>query len=193
MKNFRPILAICTIIIIFCSFTATEWVDLKSPDGKFAMKFPRKPTPQSQVVKDGPHITLHMYVYDASKYKDDNLGYVMMYCDYPKDMVSSDFRDEIVDTILNGSISGMAENMQGKIISTEKAGYKDYPGKKVKLSVQDGKGFAYVKIYLIGSRMYMFEVMCEPKTDHNASIDKFFDSFTLIDSKPGAPKSAAKH
>jgi hypothetical protein len=193
MKNTRLILAVC-IVIVLCSFAAPDWVDLKSAAGRFSMKFPRQPTPQTQDVNTGNlHLKLHMHVYDASKYKDDNLAYVVMYCDYPSDMVNSDFRDEIVDTIIYGGINSMAESMEGKIISIEKSNYKDFPGKRARVDVKKGEGYAYVKIYLVHSRMYLMEVVCDTKNDHNASIEKFFDSFVLQESKPAEKKPATKH
>lgn len=192
MKNTRLILAVC-LVITLCSFLAPDWVDLNSSAGRFSMKFPRQPAPQTQDINTGSmHLKLHMFVYDASKYKDDNLAYVAMYCDYPSDMVNSEFRDEIVDTILNGGISSMAESMDGKIVSIEKSNYKDFPGKKARVDLKKGEGYAYVKIYLVHSRMYLMEVVGEPKNDHNASIDKFFDSFMLVDSKPADKKPADK-
>lgn len=193
MKNIKPLLAIC-IVILFCSFAVADWVNLQSKEGRFTMKFPRQPTLQTQNLDNEAFpIKMYMFVYDATKYKDDNIVYLAMYCDYPDTLVNSDFRDEIVDTILNGSINGMANTMDGKITSAEKINYKGFPGKKIKLSLKDGQGYAYVKIYLVHNRMYMMEVACEPNNDHNASINKFFDSFALLESKPTPKKPAGKH
>ena len=189
MKYIKVILPVC-LVIFLSSFAATEWVNFQSKEGRFSLKFPRQPVTESQTAdRSGVHINMHMFIYDASKFKDDNAVYLAMYCDYPDTLVNSDFKDEIVDTIMKGSLQGMAESMDGKILSMVKSNYHDFPGRLVKMNLKSGEGYAYVKMYLVHNRMYMLEVLCDPKNDHNASIDKYFDSFALIESKsPPAKK-----
>lgn len=187
--NYKSRFLAVLAIVILCSFAPAEWVKFQSTAGKFTLMFPKQPTPSTEKVSSGPlPITIHMFMYDASKYKDDNQVYLAMYCDYPDTLVNSDFKDELVDTILNGSINGMATNMSAEVLSNEKTSYKEFPGKNVKMNVQSGAGYAYVKVFLVHNRMYMLEVLCESSADHNASIDKFFNSFVITDTK--AAKSA---
>lgn len=187
MKNAKVLLALF-VIVLCCSFAAGDWIDFQSAAGRFKMKFPKQPAPSTQKTQTGGvPIVIHMFVYDATKYKDDNEIYLAMYCDYPKDLVNSEFRDEIVDTILKASINGMAENMKGEVRSMENTTYKDYPGKKVKLFMKEENGYAYVRMYLVHNRMYMMEVLCDPKNDNNASIDKFFSSFSCTEPEPSKP------
>jgi len=193
MRKLTGLLAI-SVVVLLSSFAATDWVNFQSKEGKFTIKFPRQPVAASQKVDNEVfRIKLYTFVYDATKYKDDNEVYLTMYCDYPDTLVNSDFREEIVDTILKGSIDGMAGNMNGTIMSIDNINYKDFPGKKVKMDLKGGQGFAYVRIYLVHNRMYMLEVLCDPKKDHNASIDKFFDSFVITDTKASVKKPVSKH
>ena len=177
---FIPLLA-----LLLVSFAPADWVDFSSKEGRFKIKFPRQPAPSTQNVGDAKvPIKMHVFLYDASKYKDENLAYYVMYCDYPKDLVNSDFREEIIDTIFKSSIEGAAKNMNGTVVSiTNNDHYKDYPGRDSKYTCMDGQGVCYMKIFLVHNRMYILMSICDPKNDNNPSMAKFFSSFTLLDSK----------
>jgi hypothetical protein len=177
MKNIKALVALL-IVVIFCSFAA-DWVDFTSKEGRFKIKFPRQPVPSTQTVNSKPPLKMHLFLYDAAKYKDENLTYYVMYCDYSSSEVNSDFREELVDTILKGALNGGAESMGGKLISLTKNDYQEFPGRSAKYSVLDGQGYCYMNVYLVHSRMYLLLAMCDPKNDNNASLTKFFNSFTV--------------
>lgn len=181
MKNIH-LLFVPLLAVLLCSFAPSDWVDFTSKEGRFKIKFPKQPAPSTQNVGDSKMpIKMHVFLYDASKYKDENLAYYVMYCDYPKDMVNSDFRDEIIDTIFKSSIEAAAANMNGTVVSINKNDYKEFPGRNSKFNFMDGQGVCYMKIFLIHSRMYILMAICEPKNDNNQSMDKFFNSFALLE------------
>ena len=49
-----------------------------------------------------------------------------------------------------------------------------------------------MKMFLIKSRLYILKVECEPGNDTNLSIDKFFDSFELIENDGKQDKQPKK-
>ena len=113
MKNRKLLLALL-VIVLFSSFAVGDWVDVHSKEGRFTMKFPRQPLESIQDMDEATvPLKLHMFVYDASKYKDDNMAYYVMYSDFPDTLVNSDFRDELLDTFFKHSIDGAARNIKG--------------------------------------------------------------------------------
>ncbi len=170
--------------LLFCSFIPADWVAFQNTEGKFKMLFPRQPVKSVQDLSEsGFDLKMNIFLYDASKYKDDNEAYLIMFCDYPDTLISSEFKDEILDSFFSKGIEGAAKNMQGTVTSMQKITYKEFPGRKVKISFMEGKGIGYMIMYLVNSRAYILEVVCEPLKDKNASIDKFLNSFALVDNK----------
>ena len=183
MKSRKPLLALL-IIILLSSFAPGDWVDVQNKEGQFKMKFPRQPTESTQDIEEASlPLKMHIFLYDASKYKDENMAYYIMYSDYPDTLVNSDFKDELLDTFFKNSIDGGAKNMNGTVVSVTKVNYKDFPGRLAKMSFMDGQGLCYMKIFLVHSRIYILMTLCEPLKDKNPSMDKFFNSFVLLDDK----------
>ena len=174
------ILSALFIILLLSSF-AVDWMVLEKKDKGFKISFPRKPEESEQLLTSaiGP-ITMHMWLCDQSKYKDDNGVYGLIYCDYPDCLVSSDFKDELVDSLFSSTINGSVSSMQGELLSTTVTPYKTYPGRRIKVKFADGQGIMNMKLYLIKSRMYIMEAGCEKDKDNNPAIDKFFNSFSTI-------------
>ncbi len=173
-------LSLIALVVLLCSFAPADWIPVESHAGKFKALFPRKPEESSEPIKkSGFDLTMNMFTYDVGKYKDDNVLYMVMYSDYPDTLVDSDFKDEIVDTLFSNSIAGMSNKLGGKIKYNERIKLNDFPGRKVKSTVKTDQGLAYIRLYLVHSRMYILMVMCEPANEDNAAIDKFFNSFEL--------------
>ena len=162
----------------------TKWVDVQSKEGGYKIMFPGAP---KNIDKDintevGP-CKMHMYMYEGGDHAVDNEIYGIGYTVYPNKTVSSDLNETIIDSLLKLSVMGSASQIKGKIISVENITYNDYHGKRAKISFADGEGIMNEQIYLVGSKSYILEVGCEPKNDNNLLIDKFFNSFTLLDNK----------
>jgi len=178
MKQLKIIVILCLISI--ATFAAGEWITFTSAPGKFKLSFPRQPKATSErVKKSGLNIVMNMFLYEVGKFKDDNAVYMAMYCDYPDTLINSDFKEELVDTVFMGAISSMTEQLQGTVLSSEAITYKDFPGKKAKISSKEMGGVAYIKVYLVHSRLYMLLVACDAAKDNNASINRFFNSFVI--------------
>lgn len=182
MKQLKILIAIC--LVPLCVFAASEWVSFESAAGRFKTLFPRTPKNTDAPVNTADFsLIMHAFVFDASKYKDDNAMYMTAYCDYPDTLVSSDFKDELVDEVFKGAVDRMAGRLGGEMVSVDRIAYKGYPGRNVKATVKDNQGFAYVRVYLVRSRLYILMVMCETPKEDNPSINRFFNSFEITDLK----------
>jgi hypothetical protein len=179
MKNIVGALGVC-LIVVFCSF-ATEWVSVENRPGKFKALFPRTPEETEQNVETaiGP-LKMKIFMYEVGKYKDDNAAYGLTYIDYPDSLVSSDFKDEILDNFFEKGLEGFARNIKGTLISKKVISMKGYPGRQARVSFANGQGIMNLKMYLVKNRSYFLEVGYEKEKEGNPAIDKFFNSFELL-------------
>ncbi len=176
------VLAVVFFASLLCGFTPAEWVKVQGKGGKFSLIFPAKPEETEQTVETevGP-LTMKLMMYEVGKLKDDNALYGVIYADYPETVISSGFKDEMIEAFFDNSVRGAAANIRGTVISEKKISYRGYPGRSAKVSFMDGQGIMNVQVLLVKSRGYILEVGCEAKKDNNPSIDKFFKSFTLTE------------
>jgi hypothetical protein len=179
MKHFVKVFSVC-LLVVLCSFAA-EWITVENKPGKFKVLFPRTPQESEDTVKTAiGTLTMKMFMYEVDKYKDDNAMYGVIYSDYPDSLVSSDFKDEILDNFFNKAIEGAAANIKGDILSKKVISIKGYPGRQARVSFADGKGIMNLRMYLVKNRSYFLEVGYEKEKEGNPAIDKFFNSFTLM-------------
>lgn len=169
------------MLVVLCSFAPADWVTMMNSEAGFRVSFPRRPEMIERTLETnaGP-AKMIMYVHEVGKFKDDNIVYRLMYADCADSMIHSDFKDVIIDDFFKSTIKSSIENANGLKISEIKINYKEYPGRRVKMSYMEGKGMMYMQFYLVKNRLYIMQVGCEKALDNNASIDKFLKSFELM-------------
>lgn len=177
MKKIGLFALLLTAVSLF-SFVPPEWVTIQSPEGKFRMMFPRQP---QLMEEEGPgHVMESVFRYDVGKFKDDNIIYEITVADHPDSVIHSDYKDVIIDDFFNKAIKNALKKEKGVKLSEIKINYKEYPGRRLKMSFMDAKGMVYMQFYLVGSRFYTMKVSCDKEHDNNAAIEKFLGSFSLI-------------
>ena len=192
MKHIK-FLFIASILFAFSSFVVGDWIVFLSHDGKFKVSFPHEPEVLKHVVDKGIiPVKSRLVKYDVGKFKDDNQCYQLIYSDYPDSLISSDFKTKITDTFLKNMIYTTRDELKGRVISIENTNFNNYPGRHIHLIYNSGKNAINMKMFLIKSRLYILKVECTPGNDNNQSIDKFFDSFELIEADAKIDKSKKK-
>jgi len=97
--------------------------------------------------------------------------------------------DNELDAFFKNSIDGIVNNFHGKLVSESKTAIQGFPGRQVKLDIQQGKSVMNIRLYLVKNRLYMLEIVTAADKDDNSSIEKFMNSFELIDSVNVEPRS----
>jgi hypothetical protein len=159
-----------------------NWVTFNK--NEFSVLFPEQPEEGDRDIetKIGT-LKMHTVTYQTGKYKDGNEAYVMIYSDYPEEMVSSDFKDEIIDTFFNNAIRGMIKKRGYVKTDEKKITLKGYPGRSVKIEMAEEKAVMNMRIYIVNSRAYIIQTICYKQNDDNAMSTKFFNSFALAGGK----------
>lgn len=175
------------LLILFVSNIATAQNPVyKNEAGRFKINFPKTPeaTVRDQETEIGT-LKMHLFVNDMSKYKNENNAYLLTYIDYPDSLISSDFKDEIVDDFLNNSMQGAIKSSDGKMEKTSSIPFNKYPSRYAAATVKDGAAIMHIKVILVKSRMYIFEVIAETQTFNLSKCNDFINSFGLL---PAAKK-----
>jgi hypothetical protein len=172
------------VLAVVAPTLAQDWIKVSNTAGRFSLLFPRQPAETEQTIESeaGP-LVMKMTMYEVGKYKDDNAVYGIIYTDYPDSLISSEYKDEIVEEFFKGAVEGTTTNIKGTVMDVQKISYGAYPGRRVKISFMDDAAIMHMQVFLVKSRVYILQVGCETAKDGNASIDKFFKSFALLDGK----------
>jgi len=183
MKNIKLFFAV-SLLFLLCSFSSADWIVFLSHDGTFKISFPQEPEVLKHVVETGIiPVKSRLIKYDVGKFKDDNQTYQLIYSDYPDSLISSDYKTKITDTFLKNMIFTTRDELKGRVVSIDNLNYKNFPGRHIRFTYDNGRSVMNMKMYLIKSRLYMLMVQCETSNNNNLSMDKFFDSFELVENK----------
>lgn len=155
-----------------------NWVTFSK--NEFSILFPEQPEVGDKDIetKIGT-LKMHTMTYEPGKFKDDNEVYVLIYTDYPEEMVSSDFKDELIDSFFSNAIRGMIKKRGYTKREEKKISMNGYPGRSVKIDMVEEKAVMNIRIYIVKSRAYIMQTLCYKENDDNAMSTKYFNSFKL--------------
>ena len=162
---------------------ADDWVESNSEEGKYSISFPKTPTERISQVETifGP-IAMKFKGYQDNTGIDDNLMYGVSFMDYPSDKISSEKLDSLkISEFFTNSINGTMQAIQGSNLVVEIIKFKNYPGRKFRMSLKNGMVLYVSQIYLVKNRVYMLQVITKVDNSFNNSINKFLNSFELIE------------
>ena len=180
MKKIDVSIGVFISCILLMSFiNPDDWFLFEAKNCK--IYFPQKPTEQSQTIVTAiGELKLNIYMYQVPDNKeDDNLVYGLIESDYPDSLINSNKKD-ILDNFFRNSIDGAVNNVHGKLLSESKIQLDSFPGREVRIDFRDGLAVLKMRIYLVRNKMYMEQTITDTKKDFNKSIDRFMDSFKLV-------------
>ncbi|HEX5150083.1 MAG TPA: hypothetical protein VFW07_01475 [Parafilimonas sp.] len=180
MKKIKATLGMLLLTTLTMSFTDPgDWILFTTKDCKIS--FPKKPSEQSQILNTAiGQLQLNIYSYEADdNEKDDNLVYMLMETAYPDSVINSD-KKEMLENFFRKSIDGAVNNVHGKLLTESIIQYEDFPGREVRVDFRDGLAVIKMRFYLVKNKMFVIQTITDTKNDFNKSIDKFMDSFQLV-------------
>ena len=170
------------VLLTSCSQAPKGKIDFKDEKGKFKISFPIEPeiTEQSGVTEYGEITT---YSFKAEPKDDDNLSYEVHYLDYPKEFTDT-LSTESIYALFNGSQTSNINSDNVQLIGTFNHNILGYTGREFRWQDFKTNKFSRVRFYMVNSRMYLLAVNTKEENNFNVSINQFFESFELIDTKP---------
>lgn len=157
---------------------ADDWYQFKSNKLGFSIEFPGKPTEKKQVLNsDIGELNMRIIAFDDSK--RDNLIYMFSHTVYPDTNMSSNNK-EFLPIFYRFAIDGTVEQVGGKLLSEKKIYIGKYEGREFVINYNNGKSVIKARSYLVGNTLYQMQAMTAPKYSFNKSIERYLDSFKLI-------------
>ncbi|WP_428741128.1 hypothetical protein [Tenacibaculum sp.] len=170
------------VLFTSCGQAQKSKIDFKDEKGKFKISFPIEPeiTQQFGVTKYGEITT---YSFKAKPEDDDNLSYEVHYLNYPKEFTDT-LSTENIYALFNGSQTSNIKSDNVQLIGTFNHNILGYIGREFRWQDIKTNKFSRVRFYMVNNRMYILAVNTEEENNFNVSINQFFESFELIDTKP---------
>lgn len=143
----------------------------------FTVMMPGKPTKQTQ------RVATAMGQLNFDFYVSSGFGY-----EYAVASLKMPFTHEMsngeIQQRLDGARDGAIKNVNGKLNKESHIRWADkYPGREIEVSVPARNTLIRQRFYFVGSHMYQAMVVGSKETVYSDNAEKFFESFTLTETK----------
>jgi hypothetical protein len=173
---------VITITLIMGFIAPNEWYLLESKICGYTVKFPQMPKKSIQEVdSEIGKLKMEILMYDDALNggKDDNKLYLVSYTEYPISKVNADNK-QMLPGFYRKAIDGAVNNYHGKLLSEKAIELKGYSGREIVISFEEDKIIANMRLFLVKNKMYTLETMTEANKSSNLSINRFMNSFDLM-------------
>lgn len=166
-------------ILPFVQFA--DWDRFISEKGGFSIMVPGEMTQKENVVEtEIGELTYHVYFHKPEEKTADNFLYMVSYCDYPEGTVHSD-STELLAEFFEATVESSVFSIDGDLFYSADIDYRGYPGKMWRVNYGDNTAAIKTKAFVVRSRYYAIQAITLRDKSLNGSIDKFLDSFQLIE------------
>ncbi|MEH0156904.1 TraB/GumN family protein [Limibacter armeniacum] len=154
-----------------------HWIKVSPENEPYSILMPGKP----ELIEQKINSELGSITIKGHQYKSagtaQNLIYMMVYTKYPSTLIHSDMTDQH-DTFFQNAISGILQKVSdSELLSQEAYLYKTYPGRKIKVAINNGQAIISARVVLIENRVYMMQAISTKEFAGNEMQEYFFDSF----------------
>jgi hypothetical protein len=167
-------LAILAVIGV-CACQESTWDRFVSEKGGFSILAPAPMTVEMHTVAlssvAGPHPMM------VAHCETETANYSVGYGDYPPPQMALPSKETLAsarDWIMENTPGGMLQKQ--KWIKLE-----SYPGLAFEVQPRDGERLGIVRLYLVNNRLYQLGVMVPVEGASAAYINRYLDSFTLLE------------
>jgi hypothetical protein len=183
MKMFKAFLSTILLLLIL-SFTNTrqDWQQVVPEGGNCSIAMPGNPKRIDKTINNRSYgeLIAKIWAFQPEKGTDLNLAYMVSYTDYPEGTIHSDSVNILKD-FYNSFIDGTINNVQGKLLSETIINLSGYPGREVRVDFKNGLALIRYRYFLVKRRLYMLQIIPLTENNFNTSINKFLDSFALLE------------
>ncbi len=178
MKKIRNAFAGIAVLIFALSFdTLKDWYLVESPE--FSIEFPKKPEATNQNLStEIGELKTEMLMYEVPEGEDVNFLYSLVTSEYPDSLINSG-KTAMLPTFFRSAVDAVVKNVQGKLISEKAIEINGFPGKEVKIEIQDSAAIIKIRIYLVRNKAYVSQTITETSKENNAGVLRFHNSFKL--------------
>ena len=162
-----------------------KWKFYESEEGAFKVLVPGPFKLLADTIEtDIGGLIYHTFLLQRNPKESDNVVYMVSYCDYPEGTVHSD-SIEFLPSFFDTTIEAATESVQGDLVYSNSDFLGAFPGRVWRTDYLGGEAIIKTKAYVVGKRYYAIQVITLKEKNLNASVERFFNSFQLIESENG--------
>lgn len=176
-----------TFFINSRSFGQSEWKTYEYILKNFKISFIQEP--EFSVDSSGfadSFLKTYYWEVNVSDSLHENNYYSISAETYPSDFIHSDSSLNVIEGFINSTQNSLLEDTDFKLLSSTLDEKFGFPGKVFKWKSNTNDNFLQFQIYLIENTLFQLAVVTKATESHNVFINKYFDSFKLIDPKKGS-------
>jgi len=147
-----------------------NWINYKSPEGRYSVRFPSEPKLSSQETTNSAGLKLNQYMANSG---NSQLFCQVGYFDFPAGFDFDKARD------------GIVERLKGTLLGETTISLQGYLGRELRISAKESDGSEYLvraRIYAVQSRAYFVQFITA-RSNTNASLaevgTRYLDSFSV--------------
>jgi len=169
------------------SFGQSEWKTYEYIFKNFSISFIQEPefSVDSSEFADS-FLKTYYWEVNVSDTLHENNYYSISAETYPSDFIHSDSSLNVIEGFINSTQTSLLEDTDFKLLSSTLDEKFGFPGKIFKWKSNTNDNFIQFQIYLIENTLFQLAVVTKSTESYNNFINKYFDSFKLIDLKKGS-------
>jgi hypothetical protein len=162
------------------SIISLNWSVFTSENGGFSIMTPASLDLKVQTIPTQVgEIQLHTYSHNVQDSTAQVFQYSVTYYEYPEILIPAD-STEMVNQFFTETLDAIAERIDGHIVYSEPVPFRGYPAMLTRISYKEDKFALKNKMVLANNRFYLIEVFSTSDKVIDEDINKFIDSFKLL-------------
>lgn len=161
--------------------TTENWKDFTSVHGLFKVRVPGEFKEKADTFDTAiGSLVYHTFFYQDQSEGAENFVYMISYVDYPVGAVHSDSTD-LIEEFFKATIDQATFSIAGDLAYSNPIEEQGYPGFLWRINYRQNKSVIKTKALLKKNRYYAIQAVTTKELALNPTIDRFLDSFQLLD------------
>jgi len=162
------------------------WRNYDLPDYHFKIEFIEPPLFSSDTSEtEEGYLYSYYWETEVSDTTHPNAYYAIGLDIYPPEFIHSDSSYNTIEGFLNSSQYELIDNEDFTLITSEILEFNGYPGKRFNWRVNSNYNFIEFQVFLINNYLFTVSTVTYAHANPNSFINKYFESFELIDIAEG--------
>lgn len=181
----RTFLTLGLILIINLSACGqVAWKEYKSHN--FKIEFYQNPeySADTSYLDNYPLIT-HFWQVNIADTVHENVYYSISLSSFPPDYIHSDSLYYLIEGFINSTQNSILEDDSFTMLSSTLTERHGFPGKVFKWKSNSSNKFLEFQVFLVESTLFQLSVVSREGENHNIFINKYFDSFEILNTPQG--------
>lgn len=171
---------ICLVLVAGLLSFQQDWKEFNHPEGNFKILAPQAFTEKTDSVETAlGKLAYHTYFIQTDEKLDENLFYMVSYCDYPSGVVFAD-SSGLTGEFFDATMEEAADAVGGKVLYSADVQLDGNPGRHWRIDYLDGKAVIKTKAFLVKNRFYSLQIIAYKEKSLNNDAERFFNSFRLL-------------